>query len=165
MSELQLKTGASLNRGRSNQVVGTPWDFIRAVENRWGRLVADLACTNANSKAPAGYCLDKGVDSLTADWSRDFPAGNLWLNPPFASIDPWAEKCATHGARRDGLIFLLTPASIGTDWFRARVWGNARVFGLSPRITFEGEKDPYPKDLMLSVFGKATAGFDLWRWV
>ena len=156
-------TGASLNRGRSKQDYGTPWDFIRAVEAKWGALVADLACTRENAKAPAGYYFPE-VDSLAANWSEDHPTGNLWLNPPFADIGTWAGKCAVHGVRRHGLIFLLTPASIGTDWFAARVFPNARVLGISPRLTFEGTDDPYPKDLMLSIFGKATAGFGLWRW-
>ena len=38
------------------------------------------------------------------------------------------------------------------------------VLGLSPRLTFEGETDAYPKDLMLSVFGFGLHGFDTWRW-
>jgi hypothetical protein len=125
---------------------------------------ADLACTRANCKAPTGYYFDEGEDAFARDWSKDYPTGNLWLNPPFADIGRWAEKCAWHGVRRHGLIFLLTPASIGTDWFAARVWGNARVLGVRPRLTFEGTSDPYPKDLMLSIFGKATDGFGLWQW-
>lgn len=40
----------------------------------------------------------------------------------------------------------------------------AMVLGLSPRLTFKGEKDPYPKDLMLSVYGQAYSGFDTWNW-
>lgn len=157
------RTGPSINKGRSKQDYGTPWPFIRAVEAKWGPLVHDLACTRENAKAPSGYYFPED-DAFKHSWSKDFPSGNLWLNPPFANIDPWAERCAWEGIRRDGLIFLLTPASIGTDWFRARVWGNARVLGISPRLTFEGTDDPYPKDLMLSIFGKATDGFALWRW-
>ena len=38
------------------------------------------------------------------------------------------------------------------------------VLGLSPRLTFEGTDDPYPKDLMLSVFGYGLSGFGTWRW-
>lgn len=157
--------------GKSKQDYGTPWEFIRAVEAKWGPIVHDLACTRENAKAPSGYYFPED-DALKHSWSKDFPTGNLWLNPPFANIDPWAERCAFEGIRRDGLIFMLTPASIGTEWFRARAWGNARVLGVGPRLTFEGtpinpktgKPDPYPKDLMLSIFGKATAGFDLWRW-
>ena len=36
------KTGASLNRGKSKQDYGTPMEFIRAVEDRFGALVAPL---------------------------------------------------------------------------------------------------------------------------
>ncbi len=156
------KTGASHNRGRSKQYYGTPWTLIRAVEQKWGPLVADLAASQENAKA--SDWIDEATDSFNVSWSARWPHGNLWLNPPFANIGPWAERCAFHASRRCGLIFLLTPASIGTDWFRARVFPNAMVLGISPHITFEGTKDPYPKDLMLSVFGKATKGFDLWRW-
>lgn len=163
MTQPEVTRTASVGGGNTKQDYGTPWEFIRAVEAKWGPLLCDLACTRENAKAPKGYYFPE-VDSLKADWSADYPTGNLWLNPPFKLIDPWAEKCAWHGVRRDGLIFLLTPASIGTDWFRARVYGNARVLGVSPRLTFEGEKDPYPKDLMLSIFGKATDGFALWKY-
>lgn len=159
-----VRTGPSVNKGRSKQDYGTPVDFIRAVEAKWGPMVHDLACTRANAKAPSGYYFDEGVDSLMREWAKEFPEGNLWLNPPFANIEVWAEKCAREGQERFGLIFLLTPASIGTDWFARHVWGTARVLGISPRLTFEGTEDPYPKDLMLSIFGKATDGFGLWRW-
>lgn len=159
-----LRTGPTVNKGKSKQDYGTPWAFIRAVEAKWGPIIHDIACTRANAKALSGYYFDEGLDAFARSWSADFPTGNLWLNPPFADIDPWAEMCAFHAIRRDGLIFMLTPASIGTEWFRAHVWENARVLGLGPRMTFEGAEDPYPKDLMLSIFGRATAGFDLWRW-
>lgn len=146
----------------SRQDYGTPWEFIRAVEAKWGPIVCDLAAHAGNAKAPLYY--DESRNSLSVSWAREHPTGNLWLNPPFSHIEPWAESAAYAATRRDGLILMLTPASIGTDWFRHRVHGNARVLGISPRITFEGAKDPYPKDLMLSIFGKATGGFDVWRW-
>ena len=158
------KTGASLNRGKSKQDYGTPMEFIRAVEDRFGELVADLACTTANAKAPKGYYHDHGVDSLAQPWAEDYPHGNLWLNPPFKNIDPWAEKCFAESMKREGAIFLLTPASIGTDWFAKHVHRKAIVLALSPRLTFEGTTEPYPKDLMLSVYGYGLSGFDTWRW-
>ena len=156
-----VRTGASMNRGRSKQDYGTPLEFIRAVEARFGRLDFDLACTRENAKAPSGYYFPE-VDALRRVWA--LLDGNLWLNPPFANIAPWAAKCAEESRRRTGLILLLTPASIGTDWFAEHVNRKAMVFGLSPRLTFEGTTDPYPKDLMLSVFGCGMSGFDVWRW-
>ncbi len=146
----------------SKQDWGTPWEFIHAVQLRFGFLTCDLAARGDNAKAPQFYTPDS--DSLTAPWATDNPTGNLWLNPPFKDIEPWAKKCAEESAQRAGLILMLTPASIGTDWFAKHVHRKAMVLGLSPRMTFEGAEDPYPKDLMLSVFGMGLNGFDCWRW-
>jgi phage N-6-adenine-methyltransferase len=148
--------------GKSKQDYGTPLEFIRAVEARFGPLVCDLAASAENAKAPL-YC-DIERDSLTVSWSTEHPTGNLWLNPEFADIDPWAAKCAEESTKRHGLILLLTPASVGSNWFAKHVNRKAMVLGLSPRLQFEGTTAPYPKDLMLSVFGMGLSGFDCWRW-
>ena len=148
-------------RTESRQDYGTPVEFIEAVEKRFGVLAYDLACTRENAKAPAGfYWPDE--DALSKAWWSF--TGNLWLNPPFANIDPWAEKLAKECRDRLGFSFLLTPASIGTEWFSKHVATKAIVLGLSPRLTFDGCDDPYPKDLMLSVYGFGLHGFDTWRW-
>lgn len=144
--------------GKSKQDYATPWKFIRAVEARFGALAWDLAANADNAKASEFYT--EGDNSLLQPWHR--LQGNLWLNPPFGDIAPWARKCAE--SRGEGRrIFLLTPASIGSCWFADYVHGRALVLGLSPRMKFEGAKDPYPKDLMLCVYGRPP-GFDVWRW-
>ncbi len=168
-------TAASLGmpaqkRGRSFQAYGTPWPFIRAVEARFGPLAVDLAASASNAKAP--LFVTKERDTLSLDWATTFPTGNAWLNPEFADIGPYAEKCAAESQRRHGLILFLTPASIGTDWFADHVNRKAMVLGLSPRLAFDGmpvnpktgKVDGYPKDLCLSVFGFGLSGFDCWRW-
>lgn len=154
------RTGPSINKGRSKQDYGTPWEFIRAVVHRFGLLHWDLAASEENRKADSFFC--EADDSLAQDWTR--LDGNLWLNPPFANIAPWAEKCALAATRRRGFILFLTPASVGANWFADHVHRRALVLGLSPRLTFEGTTDPYPKDLILSVFGYGVSGFDTWRW-
>jgi site-specific DNA-methyltransferase (adenine-specific) len=154
-----LITGPTVKRGRSKQDYGTPPDFIAAVVTRFGGIHLDLAATRENRKADLFFSPED--DAFDHDWNQI--TGNLWLNPPFADIKPWAAKCALTYGRR-GFLFLLTPASIGTDWFNLDVKGFAYVLGLSPRLTFEGTTDPYPKDLMLSVYGYGLHGFDTWRW-
>jgi phage N-6-adenine-methyltransferase len=156
-----MKTGPSVNKGRSKQDYGTPPEFIRAVEERFGPLDLDLACNRENFKAKAGLCYP-GVDSLQLDWTVFH--GTYWLNPPFENIGAWALKCAAQCRIRHGLTLMLTPASIGTQWFDLYVHRQAVVLALSPRLTFEGTSDPYPKDLMLSVYGYGLTGFDTWRW-
>ena len=158
--------------GKSKQDYGTPWPFIRACEARWGRFDVDLAAHQGNAKAPV--YLSPEEDSLSVSWAHRFQhAPTLaWLNPEFGNIPAFAEKCvcetpssALHVRAPSNLrIVMLTPASIGTEWFANHVHGKALVLGVRPRLTFEGTKDPYPKDLMLSLFGFGEVGFDVWRW-
>jgi hypothetical protein len=166
------RSGPTVRRGKSKQDYGTPRDFIRAVERRFGRITFDLAASASNTVVPLsaehGYRIsnkcwfDKDDDSLVQNWAGLYD--NAWLNPEFDNIALWAEKMAREMRWRRALTFFLTPASIGTDWFAKHVAGKAMVLGLSPRLTFEGCDDPYPKDLMLSVYGFGFHGFDTWRW-
>jgi phage N-6-adenine-methyltransferase len=162
MSDLDVRTGPTMKRGRSKQDYGTPWDFINAVQARFGALDVDLAASEENAKARTW--VGETVGSLVVHWAKTWPSGNMWLNPPYADISPWAEKCAAESRLRTGLILFLTPASVGSEWFAAHVYGKAMVFGLRPRLTFDGTDAPYPKDLILSVFGMGMNGFDTWRW-
>ncbi len=160
MEALTTRTGPSMNKGKSKQDYGTPRDFLDAVEKRFGSIHFDLAASASNAKAQDYFT--EADDALSKNWAQ-CPGSLLWLNPPFADIAPWAAKCALH-ASASVRILLLTPASVGSNWFAEHVHGKAIVLGLNPRLTFEGTSDPYPKDLMLSCFGFGVNGFDVWRW-
>lgn len=152
-------SGASFHRGASAQDYSTPDEFMSAVVERFGaRLTWDLAASAENAKAPLFFT--EADDALTQVWTSC--AGDLWLNPPFSSIAPWAKKCADSLHYLKGRIFFLTPASVGSDWFAKHVNGRALVHMLSPRLSFDG-KNPYPKDCILSVYG-AEPGYVCWRW-
>jgi phage N-6-adenine-methyltransferase len=146
------------DRTKTRQDYAAPRAFTEACERRFGPLTWDLAASEINAKAPR--FLSEEQDSLKQDW-LSLP-GNLWLNPPFANIAPWAAKCAA-ARDRAGWLLMLTPASIGTNWFEEHVLGKAYVLGV-PRLTFVGEKDPYPKDLMLTLWGYGVSGFGAWDW-
>lgn len=152
--------------GKSKQDYGTPMALIDAVERRWDALRWDLAATEENAKAGEFYSPSRDALSPHCHWYFDIGDGIAWLNPPFADIEPWVAKCAAESAF--GLsIIVLTPASIGSEWFAAHCEGRAAVIGLRPRLTFEGCKDPYPKDCMLTVWGPLRAGLPIlstWRW-
>lgn len=150
--------------GESIQNFSTPMDFILAVEKRFGKISFDLAASSNNTKASNYF--DIRENSLDQDWYM--LKGNLWLNPPFARIHLWSEKCLQTAANLspNSRILLLTPASTGSNWFQEHVWGHASVLALSPRLCFDGI-GPYPKDCILSVFtrkGVNTAEFECWRW-
>jgi hypothetical protein len=157
-----MATGPTIKRGQSNQEVGTPWEFVHAVEKLIGSpFYYDLAGTEANRKAP--LVLTPELDSLQQPWSGILGGKWGWLNPPFGDITPWVERCAKY--RWDARIALLAPASIGTGWYRDYVFGHAYVLGVSPRLTFVGSKDPYPKDLMLCLYDGPRIGHGVWNWV
>lgn len=153
--------------GRSKQDFETPTDLLAAVAKRFERLEVDLAARADNAKAPIFVTPED--DSLSVPWAKRFAGRLCWLNPEFADIDPWAEKCVEE--TRDGAlsILLLTPASIGANWYADHVHGKAFVFALNGRIKFVGAEGPYPKDCMISVFGPQriglpTQGLRVWRW-
>lgn len=150
--------------GKSIQNYGTPWELIHAVEARFGPIAVDLAAEPHNAKAPT-YITEK-EDTFTVAWASRFGRKQCWLNPVFGKIPAYAEKCAAEGRRmKTGRIFLLTPASVGSNWFVEHVKPHAYVLELHGRITFVGEKDAYPKDCILSVFGGGTLpGRDTWKW-
>lgn len=149
-------SGPSVRRHKSKQDYATPRLFTDACERRFGSFTWDLAASVTNSKASRFFT--ERENSLKQDWHK--LEGTLWLNPPFANIAPWAAKCASV-RERPGWLLMLTPASIGTNWFEQHVYGKAYVLGVS-RMTFVGETAPYPKDLMLTLWGYGVSGFGTW---
>lgn len=160
-----MKKVPKQKRGESKQDYETPADFFSAVENRFGNFNVDLAATFANTKAP--FYIDPKTDSLAedCDWEEAINGKQAWLNPPFADVAPWAEKCADFVYQTySGKIFLLTPASIGSNWFVHNVYRKAYVIALQGRLTFVGQTQPYPKDCILSIFNVGINGFEVWNW-
>jgi phage N-6-adenine-methyltransferase len=149
--------------GKSKQDYGTPLGLIDAVEARFGALEVDLAATREN--AIASIFVTPADDSLSLDWVERFGGKHCWLNPPFGNIAPWAEKCVDFSRRSpSGRIYLLTPASVGSNWYANHVDGKAYVIALQGRLTFVGETTPYPKDCILSLFGSRIHGNEVWKW-
>lgn len=146
--------------GQSKQDYGTPREFLDAVERRYGPIGFDLAATTNN--AVVGNFYTEEQNALIQSWQLSPRVRVAWLNPPFANIDPWAERCASV-RRLPRWTLLLVPASIGTAWYRDHVLGKAVVDGI-PRLTFVGETTPYPKDLMICAFGYGASGNGYWDW-
>ena len=152
-------TGPTISRGTSRQDWETPTELIEAVEARFGRITFDLAAEGDNAKHASHF---KPADNaLVQPWPR---SGLCWLNPPFANIGPWASKCREEAAKGSRIAF-LTPAAVGSNWFRDHVFGRALVVFLNGRITFVGAEQGYPKDCMISIFdARLPPAFDTWAW-
>lgn len=151
----------------TNQKWATPYEFTAAVERRYGKIGFDLAASRSNTKAPA-YFHEK-QNALVQDWTdlktdKGFAPRVVWLNPPFANIDPWAEKLANECRDLPRWTLMLVPASMATRWWAAFVLNKAYVAGIIPRLKFIGAKDPYPKDLALCCYGFGVSGTGFWDW-
>ena len=95
--------------GLSRQDYETPVVFLDAVMQRFDvkAFTADLAASPSNAKAVRFFTEES--DSLKQDWTTlhevpSKPVINLWLNPPFGHIEPWAKKCAESNIRSIGWI-------------------------------------------------------------
>ena len=159
--------GAAFNNGKSKQDVGTPREFIDAVEQRFGPISVDLAATAGNKVCHLYIGPDADEqrfrDSLAVNWKNLFRYPVRWLNPPFGNVTPWVKKCAECRLMSSWTL-LLVPASVGSKWWDTHVRGKSMRFILNPRIRFVGHKDQYPKDLALCAFGYGVNGEVLWRW-
>lgn len=153
-------------RGQSRQDYQTPANFIAACEERFGKLTWDLAAEPHNTVVPGKYFSKNGLSAFEADWGIFTRADLLFLNPEFSGIAlEWTPLVHKWTKLMPWLrILMLTPAALGSEWYRKYVEDRAMVLPLNPRMTFVGEKEPYPKDLMLSCFGFGVTGVKQWRW-
>jgi hypothetical protein len=165
--------------GRSKQDYQSPPSFLEAIARQFGAIDLDLACRVDNMVAPYGIAYDQDLDALAQDWSDPIywsKGGNVvvsgddirvaFLNPPFASIRPWAaklEQCRW----LPRWTLMLVPASMGSKWWADHVLNKAMVYGI-PRLAFIGEggksEGLYPKDLALICAGFGVSGTGYWDW-
>jgi phage N-6-adenine-methyltransferase len=91
---------------------GTKWEFIRALEARFGApFTLDVAAAPHNAKAPAYYT--RADDGLDQPWS-----GLVWCNPPYSRVPgvtdlgKWVIKAHAEFIRPGvDLIVMLVPAN------------------------------------------------------
>jgi hypothetical protein len=164
--------GARISSGSdSKQDYKTQADLMAAIALRFGPIVFDLAAHAANTQSrnyfapctgPEGPMpfddLAYGMDAFDHAWAplstnrfrREGWSGLLWLNCEFNDIPTWAARCrdeAKHGAN----ILLLTPASVGANWFSDIISPYADTYILKPRLSFIPGQT-YNKDCMISHF-------------
>jgi len=160
MTRKAPRQGVDLNKG----VYGTPDDFLSVVKAEFN-IVFDLASTDENCIVPDHFT--EKDNALVQPWNA---VGWNWLNPPYHNIGAWARKCYEEMAYNEVATLFLVPASVGSNWYRDWVYGRAEARFLNGRLIFKGQKDPYPKDLMLVVFdpgifdGEREARQWVWNW-
>jgi hypothetical protein len=164
--------GARVSSGPdSKQDYKTQADLMAALVGRFGPITFDLAALAENTQSPNYFAPCTGsegplpfdpkayaIDAFDQDWAklstntfRRFGwTGLLWLNSEFGDIPLWAARCLAE-ARRGANILLLTPASVGANWFSDLIAPYADTYLLKPRLSFI-PKQTYNKDCIVSHF-------------
>jgi site-specific DNA-methyltransferase (adenine-specific) len=147
----------------------TPQSLVDQIAQQFGvTFVIDLAASGDNKKC--NYFIPECDNSLVSPWKTiissvykglNNPCG--FLNPPFKSVTPWMEKCKIESAKGCKIIS-LTLSSLGSNWYRDHVEGNALSLILRDRVTFDGCKDPFPKECMITLWGFQMTGLSFWSW-
>lgn len=163
-------TGPTIKRGQSSGNIWTPWEFIHAVEKKFGPIAIDLSASGPES-AKASRWITPEEDSLTQDWAAMLGGGLGWDNCPYGNIGPWAyyhAKQREQGAR----TLLLVPASVGANWYWSHVEPFADTYSVG-RMIFNncfnkrGELvvTPYIKDLILCHYYPGAPKSKMQRWL
>lgn len=151
-----MSTMPAQKPGKSEQVVATPSAFLMAVKNRFSYLfeeekdfAIDLAASPDNAVVDNYYT--EADNALIQPWHQ--VKGVCWCNPPYADIKPWVAK-AVEESNKGANIFMLLPASVGSNWWRQYVDRKSWAMFLNGRLTFVGHTSPYPKDLALVIYNR-----------
>lgn len=144
--------GEDENKG----VYKTPREFLLAVDSHY-LITFDIAANKENNVVSKLRAIGEDdffseeQNALKQNWpiSR---AGYNWLNPPYSNINEWVSK-----------TLVLVPLT-RANWWRDWVNGKCLEIDLIGRMSFMENGDPYPKDLMLLVYGDNMIGQCSWDW-
>ena len=144
----------------SRQDYQTPQGLLTAVKRRLNieDFSVDLAADRFNRVTER--FISEEEDALSIAWNHE---GWGWCNPPFGLCGDFACKAVV--SRNQANTALLIPASTGANYWEDFIHYKSRVLLMKGRITFVGEVDPYPKDLVLVLFGRGIEhGYEVWDW-
>lgn len=153
--------------GSSKQDYATPPELLDAVRERLviEQFTIDLAADAENAVCDRYYSL---LDSaFNHEWDHE---GWGWCNMPFGDIPRFVKKASESPSNNA----LLVPASIGANWWRDFVHGQARILALNGRVTFGSweygnwvpmETGTYPKDCAILLYGPGIEpAYEVWTW-
>jgi phage N-6-adenine-methyltransferase len=121
----------------------TPEDF--GVWHERFAFTVDVAASDENAKLPRYFT--PAQDGLEQSWEGE----RVWCNPPYSSIEPWAEKAHVAGAE---LVVMLLPANrTEQGWWQRQIEpyrraGSIAVEFLPGRLRFlkAGQKHIRPNE-------------------
>ena len=121
------------DEGPRAQNWATPQVLFRELELRFGRGKFTLdACAEAWNAKCSNY-FDEDANGLAQTWT-----GNVFVNPPYNNIAPWARK-AVKSVKLDktaDVVVLLVPVRTEQRWFHEWALPYGRVSFIQGRVSF-----------------------------
>ena len=135
----------------------TPPEVIALLRHLWGFVDLDpcAPAREANDFAAANLRGDL-VDGLSVAWHEE--ARTVYVNPPFASLAAWAEKCATE-AKAGAEVVLLLPARTDTRYWHTSIATAQAVCFWRGRMRFVGAPASAPFPTALVYWGSRVDDF------
>ena len=137
-----------------NKQWGTPQDFFKQQEIKYGPFDMDVCATSENAKCWEFISPER--DALTQPWH-----GVCWMNPPYGRdigkwiLKAWRETCMPGHALR---VVALLPSRTDTRWWQDYVQKYAtRIEFIRGRLKFEGAVNSAPFPSAIAVFGRLDA--------
>ncbi|MDM8569413.1 DNA N-6-adenine-methyltransferase [Thiotrichales bacterium HSG1] len=122
-----MSAGRTVNS--QNQSWGTPDNYVKAIKEFFGGVIALDPCSNEYSivNAQTEFLLPKH-DGLHEEW--DYPT--IYMNPPYGAdrgrgttIKTWLAKCALSHQEYEAEILALVPVATNTAHWKQSVFGKA----------------------------------------
>lgn len=128
----------------------TPPDFVRALEQQFGKFDLDPCCRAETAKASRFFTEE--TNGLSRPW-----CGRVFLNPPYSKPAPWLAKAHREiGLGNAEIVVALLPVRTDTKWFHQLVLERAQIQFVRGRIKWfgwQGTPIPNPKDpSMLAIY-------------
>jgi phage N-6-adenine-methyltransferase len=129
---------------------GTPQYIFDWISEQFGPFDLDVAANELNAKVP--HYFTKAQNGLAQKWH-----GNVWMNPPYSDVEPWAKKAYEYARSGKGVVVALLPVWTETKWFDEYA-SHGRIILLRGRIRFvHGEKGSAPFPNMVVIWdGEST---------
>mgnify|MGYP003153967427 CR=1 FL=1 len=128
---------------------GTPEDFFRKLNNRFGPFTLDAAANDSNYKVE-NY-ITEADDAFSQDWSGN----TVFLNPPYGrGLKNWICKAYEEGRKDNTVVVMLIPARTDTNYWHNYVMKAQEIYFVHGRLKFGDSSNSTPFPSAVIVFYK-----------
>ncbi|MFW6003416.1 MAG: DNA N-6-adenine-methyltransferase, partial [Halanaeroarchaeum sp.] len=149
-TSLPRSNPSSIDHPQSDEKA-TPRSFFDPIADAIGGFDVDAAAgAEKEPLATESYTIED--DGLNQEWH-----GDIWVNPPFSTMDPWVDKILSELAtERVDTVVLLCKSDNSTNWWQKAAGAAEIVTAIDHRLSFGDDESVAPFATHLLIFGVIT---------